>query len=118
MRAKASLIDKSTAEVLGKIALYEQLIANLAARLDEQAGQIGELRRQVSRAVSPCQLVSEARAAELLGLSRKTLMRWRKSSRPPIPVLAREGVIRYRLDDIERFIREGTRGAKPALRAA
>ena len=114
---RSRLVDKTTAELLGRIALYEQMIGELAARLDAQEGQIGELQRQVSRAVSPCQLVSESRAAELLDLSVQTLARWRKSSRPPIPVLTREGVIRYRLDDLERFIREGTRGAKATLKA-
>lgn len=116
MRSK--LIDKSTAELLGKIAFYEQILGDLAARLDAQDEQIRELQRQVSRATAQCQLVSESRAAELLDLSQKTLARWRKSSHPPIPVLTREGVIRYRLKDIETFISEGTHGARPALRAA
>jgi hypothetical protein len=115
---RSRLVDKSTAELLGKITLWEQVISNLTERLDEQAEEIRELRRQVSRAVSPCQLVSEAKAAELLDLSVQTLARWRKSPRPPIPVLVREGVIRYRVEDVERFIREGTRGARPALKAA
>ncbi|HEY7184344.1 MAG TPA: helix-turn-helix domain-containing protein [Blastocatellia bacterium] len=115
---KARLIDKATAELLGRIALYEQMIAGLAARLDEQEGQIQELRRQVSRAVSPSQLVSEAKAAEMLNLSPQTLAKWRKSPRPAIPVVLREGIIRYRVEDIEKFIREGTRGPKAVPRAA
>jgi hypothetical protein len=115
---RSQLIDKSTAELLGRIALQERVIAELVSRLDAQDQAIAELKRLLSRTVSPCQLVSEARAAELLDLSVQTLARWRKSSRPPIPVVAQEGVIRYRLEDVERFIREGTRGARPALRAA
>jgi len=104
-----SLIDKSTAELLGKIALQERLIAELIGRVEE-------LERRQSRTVAPSQLISEAAAAELLSISPQTLARWRKSNRPPIPFIAREGILRYRAEDVERFVREGTRGAR--LRAA
>ena len=116
MRSK--LVDKTTAELLGKIALQEKLIGELLSRLEEQDQRMAEMERRLSRAVSPSQLVSEGRAAKLLGLSSQTLARWRKSSRPPIPVIEREGVIRYRLEEVEKFIREGTRGARGALKAA
>jgi Helix-turn-helix domain len=115
---RSQLIDKSTAELLGRLALQERVIAELVSRLEEQDRRIVEMERRLSRAVSPSQMLSEARAAELLDLSVQTLARWRKSPRPPIPMLAREGVIRYRLEDVERFIREGTRGARTALKAA
>jgi hypothetical protein len=115
---RSQLIDKSTAELLGEIALQGKLITELVSRLNEQELRIVEMERRLSRAVSSVQMVSEARAAELLDLSVQTLARWRKSPRPPIPILCREGVIRYRLEDVERFIREGARGARPALKAA
>jgi len=115
---RSKLLDKTTAELLGKIALQEKLIGELLSRLDEQDQRMAEMERRLSRAVSPSQLVSEGRAAKLLGLSTQTLARWRKGSRPPIPVVAREGVIRYRIADIEMFIHEGARGGKSALRTA
>jgi hypothetical protein len=112
------LIDKSTAELLGHIALQEKVIAHLVTRLDEQDGRIREMEQKLSRVTAPSQMISEAKAAELLNLTTQTLAKWRKSSRPPIPVCEREGVIRYRIEDLERFIREGTRGGRPLLRAA
>jgi DNA-binding transcriptional MerR regulator len=113
---RSPLIDKATAERLGKLAICEELIAQLTARLDEQEKEIGDLKRQLSRVLSPSQLLSESQAAEMLGLSTQTLARWRKDTRPVIPFVANAGIIRYRAEDIERFIREGTRGAR--LRAA
>lgn len=111
-----SLIDKSTAELFGQIALQEQVIKNLIERVEEQGQEIAEIKSQLSRAVNPSQLVSEAEAAKLLNVSQQTLARWRKSARPVIPFVREMGLIRYSLADIDNFIRKGTRGFK--LRAA
>src|SRR5262245_33907690 len=100
-----SLVDKATAETIGQIALQQQLIADLI-------GRVAELERRLSRSVAPSQLVSEAQAAKLLGVSPQTLARFRKMSRPPIPTVYVEGIIRYRAADIEQFIQQRTRGFK------
>lgn len=115
---KSQLINKTIAELLGHITLQEKVIAEMVSRIEEQDRRIVEMERRLSRVVSSSQLVSEARAAKLLDLSKQTLARWRKSQRPPIPVLTREGVIRYRVEDIEKFVHEGTRGSRFIPKAA
>lgn len=115
---RSRFVDKSIAELIGHIALQEKIIAELVNRLDEQDRRLVEMERRLSRTCSPSQLMSEAMAAELLDVSVQTLARLRKKSRPPIPVFVREGLIRYRAEDVERFVREGTRGARALLRAA
>jgi hypothetical protein len=108
--AKPRFIDDKTAALIGRIVVLEEQVAELIARVDQQ--------ERSSRGFGPGKLLSEPQAAELLNVSTRTLSRWRQSSRPPIPVMMREGFIRYRAEDVEKFIREGTRGAKAALRVA
>jgi predicted DNA-binding transcriptional regulator AlpA len=50
-------------------------------------------------------LLDEASAAELLGLQRKTLTRWRWEGRGP-SYCKIGGAVRYRADDIQAFIAE------------
>jgi len=59
---RSPLIDNATAELLGRIALLEQVVAELDK-------QIHEVKSQLSRSVAPSQLISDARAADLLGVS-------------------------------------------------
>lgn len=115
MRSK--LIDKSTAELLGKIALQEKVIAEMVSRIEEQDLRIVEMERRLSRVVSRSQLVTEAQAAEMLDVSVQTLARWRKSARQPIPVIQAEGIIRYRVEAIEHYLQSRERG-RSHLRAA
>lgn len=92
-------IDDNTAALIGRLLILEELVADLRERLE----------RQERRGVNPNKLVSEKEAAKLLGVSVSTLTRWRKSSRPAIPAITREGIIRYSMADIERFGSVGKR---------
>jgi hypothetical protein len=92
-------IDDDTAALIGRLLILEEIVADLRERLE----------RQERRGVSPAKLVSEKEAARLLGVGVSTLARWRKSSRPAIPVVEREGIIRYSVADIERFGSAGKR---------
>jgi excisionase family DNA binding protein len=50
-------------------------------------------------------LVDEHEAATILGLSVKTLRRWRWAGRE-VPFIKLGGAVRYSLDDLERYIAE------------
>ncbi len=55
-------------------------------------------------------LIGEQTAAEMLGLSVKTLQKWRNQQCGP-PYIKLEAAVRYRVSDLERFVASGLRGA-------
>ncbi len=58
-------------------------------------------------------LIDEAELAARLGVSRATLQSWRYTKRGPSYIKIGR-LIRYRNVDVERFLRENTRGTKDA----
>ena len=66
----------------------------------------------MSLAIANCPLVDEKRAGELLGVSPKTLSVWRCTRRYPLPYVKIGKAVRYRLSDIEKFIRSRTVGGE------
>jgi hypothetical protein len=55
-------------------------------------------------------LVNEKRAAEILGITPGTLSVWRCVRRYPLPYTKIGRAVRYRVDDLERFIQSRTVG--------
>jgi hypothetical protein len=55
-------------------------------------------------------LLTEAEAAQLLGISPRTLRNWRRSNRGPVHVRL-GGLVRYTPADVESFIAASRRGA-------
>jgi excisionase family DNA binding protein len=55
-------------------------------------------------------LLSEKKAAELLGFSRRTLQGWRSDGGPGLPfVRISKGCVRYRRSDIEAWVEQRIR---------
>ena len=65
---------------------------------------------------APVRLVSEHEAANILGLSVKTLRRWRWAGRE-VPFIKLGGAVRYSLDDLNEYI-DGHRCGCAERRAA
>jgi len=51
-------------------------------------------------------LISPTEAAQLLGIQPETLATWRSTQRYPLPYVKLGRSVRYRLEDLERFISE------------
>ena len=62
-------------------------------------------------------LLTRRQAAELLGLSAQTLAVWSMTGRH-LPVVKIGRVCRYRREDLDRFIEEGTIPASSGLKTA
>lgn len=58
--------------------------------------------------IAPDRLVDEATAASILGLKRQTLATWRITGRYGLPFSKMGRAVRYRLSDLEKFIRSRT----------
>jgi len=56
----------------------------------------------------PSQLVTEKRAAEILGITPGTLSVWRCVRRYPLPYTKIGRAVRYRLEDLDEFVRSRT----------
>ena len=59
----------------------------------------------------PSPLVDEKQAAEILGITPGTLSVWRCVRRYPLPYSKIGRAVRYRVEDLERFIEQRTVGA-------
>jgi len=59
-------------------------------------------------ATLPSPLVDEKQAAEILGVTPGTLSVWRCTRRYPLPYVKCGRAVRYRVEDLERFIAERT----------
>jgi len=58
----------------------------------------------------PAPLVDEKVAAEILGVTAGTLSVWRCTRRYPLPYTKIGRAVRYRVEDLERFIHDRTVG--------
>ncbi|HKQ89266.1 MAG TPA: helix-turn-helix domain-containing protein [Blastocatellia bacterium] len=111
-RGKSPLADRATAELIGKIAILEGVVAQLIERLEQQDFRCKQIEDRLARVVSPSQLITEARAAEMLNLSTDTLWRWRNEKTPRIPFLRTGRRIKYRVTEIESYLNGREHGAK------
>ena len=58
----------------------------------------------MATAIFPSPLVDEKRATEILGLAAGTLSVWRCTKRYPLAYLKIGRSVRYRIEDLERFM--------------
>jgi hypothetical protein len=58
----------------------------------------------------PLKLLTEIQAAEFLSIKPQTLTNWRCTKRVPLPFIKIGRAIRYRHDDLERFLQQNTVG--------
>ena len=63
----------------------------------------------MSEHASPPALVNETGAASILGLSVKTLRKWRWQGKPDLPFHKIGSAVRYDLADLTSFIKAGRR---------
>ena len=64
--------------------------------------------------LSPSALVNETEAARILGLSAKTLRRWRWAGRPNLPFHKIGSAVRYDPNTLAAFIEAGRRSSTSA----
>lgn len=89
-----------------------QTVAQLESRIRFLEERLAQLTR-------PKTLLTEREAAELLRVHIQSLKRWREEKPPRIPFVAYEGGdIRYRVEDLESYLKSRERGKRAALRAA
>ncbi len=62
--------------------------------------------------MTSAQLLNQREAAEKLGLSPKTLEKWRSLGTPRLPFVRLGSAIKYRESDIEQFIRKSVVGGE------
>jgi hypothetical protein len=88
--------------------------AQLIERLDQQDFRRKRTEDRLARVVSPSQLITEARATQLLGVGVVALARWRKEKPSPrIQFNLTEGdMIRRRVASIEAYLKSRERGAE------
>lgn len=67
----------------------------------------------ISLASRPSPLVDEKAAAAILGVSPGTLSVWRCVRRYPLPFVKIGKSVRYKVEDLERFIADRTVGGEP-----
>jgi DNA-binding XRE family transcriptional regulator len=117
---KSPFADNPTINLLGRIALLEEMVKTLVERANENDSRCHRIESKLERVVSRSQLVTEKQAAELLDVSVQAMMRWRKEKPAPrIPFVRTEGgQIRYRVEAIETYLNSRERGRYGALRAA
>ena len=58
--------------------------------------------------MATCMLKSKEVAA-MLGITTATLLRWRNEGTAPRHVRLPSGIVRFRIEDVERFIKAGER---------
>lgn len=117
------------AAALGRAVIAEEETAKLAERLNKAAEQITRLenlvrflQENIGRLTAPRQLLTEKEAAEMLRVHSETLRKWRhEKPSPRLKFIPFEGGdIRYRVEDIETYLKSRERGSAKgvSLRAA
>jgi hypothetical protein len=118
--------DDKLATAIGHIAILKDESAGQREDLTDARDRIARLENQIrflderlTQLTRPRVLLAEHEAAEMLRVHVRTLKRWRNERPARIPFITFEGGdVRYRTEDIERYLHSRTRGTKTALRAA
>ncbi len=117
--AKPRFTDFGTAALIGRVVILEELVDALQQSNERQENRIRFLEEHLTQLTRPRALLAEQEAAEMLRVHVRTLKRWRNERPARIQFITFEGGdIRYRTEDVERYLNNRTRGAKAALRAA
>jgi hypothetical protein len=117
--------DPDTATI-GRVVLVEEDTAALREALRVATERIERLeslarflQEHLTRLTRPRRLITEQEAAAEINVHVNTLRGWRKEKPPRIAFIRTEsGKIRYKVEEIESYLKSRERGAKPALRAA
>jgi predicted site-specific integrase-resolvase len=62
--------------------------------------------------MTSAELLNQEEAAAALGLSPKTLEKWRSTGMPKLPFVRLNSAVRYRMKDIEKFIDDAVVGGE------
>jgi len=125
--AKPRFRDDPNTSTIGRVVLAEEDIAALQEALNAGTERIGRLEsrakfleERLAQLTRPRTLLTTKEAAAELGVHVETMRKWRKERPSPrIPFIVMEGGdVRYRVEEIERYLNSRTRGMKPALKAA
>jgi len=112
--------DSPTAALIGRVVILEELVAALLDRDDQREFRIKQIEDRLARVVSRSQLMTEKQLAQLLSVSTRSLNTWRHEKPARIPfILTEGGDIRYRVEDVEAYLKSRERGqSRAALKAA
>lgn len=88
---------------LADLAGLVRQVAALGASLQELTEEVDWIRTQLAEVDSPDELITEAMAARLLKVSRRTLQRWRQRGNGPRYVVV-GGTVRYRRKEVDAWI--------------
>lgn len=115
----ADLLNDREAALLGHVTLLREESDNYRARIADLESRVRFLEERLSAITRPRTLLTVAEAATAIGVSQRTLKRWRDERNPRIAfILLEGGDVRYRAEAIESYLQGRERGAKSALRAA
>jgi len=70
--------------------------------------------RQAVERIAPTNLLTPAQAAEYLQIPPSTLAVWRSTNRKVLPYVKVGSHVRYRREDLERFVQDNLHNAVPA----
>jgi chromosome segregation ATPase len=126
MAKQQHLLDDREAALVGHITLLKEEVLSQREALGVANKQITDLGNRVrfleerlAELTRPRTLLTEKEAAEMLRVHIQSLKRWRNEKPARVPfVLFEGGDVRYRAEDIERYLQSRERGARSALRAA
>jgi Helix-turn-helix domain len=114
--ARPKWINDPISAAIGRIVMLEERMAECERQLEQiaqQDRQIKFLEERVAQLTRPRALLTIPEAVEYLGMSARTLKRWRDEKHPRIPfILLEGGDIRYRPEAIDEFLRDRERGEK------
>lgn len=115
--------DDKLLAAIGQIAILKEQIEILTSDLRAATQTIEHQDHRIKfleERQRPRTLLTIEETASLLGVCARTLKRWRDESHPRIAHIVMEGGdVRYRGEEIERYLKSRERGAKqPALKAA
>jgi excisionase family DNA binding protein len=120
--------DTIAAAALGRAVMAEEQVAQLSAfiaaataRIERMENLVKFLEANLKQLTQPRTLLTEKEAAEMLRVHSETLRKWRhEKPTPRLKFIPFEGGdIRYRVEDIESYLKSRERGEKKtALRVA